>query len=119
MYSLRKVPNCQASIMLASTFGKAFSLLQHETSNPRIRKLWVLYADFIRTSIFTSKIIWLCIFSPVWGNAVKNIWVCLRGGHLKNIYDMPLSCTDPQNASEMMSQSVLNSRFEVDSSAFS
>jgi hypothetical protein len=37
----------------------------------------------------------------------------------KYLYDMPLSCTDPQNASEMMSQSVLNSWFEVDSSAFS
>jgi hypothetical protein len=54
MYSLRKVPNCQASIMLASIFGKAFSLLPHENSNPRISKLWVLCADFIRTSIFTS-----------------------------------------------------------------
>jgi len=37
----------------------------------------------------------------------------------KYLYDMPfLSCTDPQDASEMVSQSVSNSWFEVDSSAF-
>jgi len=58
------------------------------------------------------------LFSPVWANAMKNMLVCLRGGHLKNIYAFFLSCTDPQDASEMMSQSVSNSWFEVDSSAF-
>jgi hypothetical protein len=106
--------------VLASTFGKASSLLQHETFNLRRRKLWVLYADFIRTSIFyIQNNPALHIFTSLGQRFEKCMGMFKRRILEYYLYDMPFFlCTDPHDASETMSHSFLNRWFKVDSSAF-